>query len=90
MKKILFVLGVVAAFSFAACDSTKDCACDVVNEGDGTVVLTPAEVAGLGKAGSLDVLEFDGDCADITWSEYTGIWKTEEIMEGNKLKCVEK
>lgn len=85
MKKILFVLGVVAAFSFAACDSTKDCACDIVNEGDGTVVERASEVGG-----NLDVLEFDGDCADITWSEYTGIYKTAVIMEGNKLKCVEK
>lgn len=85
MKKVLFVLGVAAAFSFAACDSAKDCACDIVNEGDGTVVMSASDVDG-----KLDVLEFDGDCADITWSDYTGVFKTEVIMEGNKLKCVEK
>lgn len=85
MKKVLFVLGIAAAFSFAACDSTKDCACDIVNEGDGTVVMRASEVEG-----NLDVLEFDGDCADITWSEYTGMWKTDNLMEGNKLKCKEK
>lgn len=85
MKKVLFVLGIAAAFSFAACDSAKDCACDIVNEGDGTVVERASAVEG-----NLDVLEFDGDCADITWSDYSGIYKTETIMEGNKLKCVEK
>ncbi|MBP1645188.1 MAG: hypothetical protein H6Q16_763 [Bacteroidetes bacterium] len=86
MKKVLFVLGIAAAFSFAACNSTKDCACDIL-DGDNNPVMKASEAI---PAGSLDVLEYDGDCADITWSEYTGIWKTAILMEGNHLKCVEK
>lgn len=85
MKKILFVLAIAASFSFAACNSTKDCACDIVNETDGTVVMRASDVNG-----QLDVLQFDGNCEDITWSDYTGVYKTAIIMEGNKLKCVEK
>jgi hypothetical protein len=89
MKKILFVLGVVAAFSFAACDSTKDCACDIIDAEDG---LTIQNAATVNPAGDLDVLEYDGDCSDIkTWSEFSGKYQpTETLKASTILNCKEK
>ena len=43
----------------------KDCACDIY-DADGLVWVTSTEA---GVNGTLDVLEFDGECEDATWKE---------------------
>lgn len=86
MKKVLFVLVGVAAMSIVACNPKNDCACDILDAETNEVLLANATAQ---PAGSLDMLEYDGECADITWNEYTGIWKTMQAAN-TKIKCVEK
>ena len=64
MKKVLFALSLVAAFSFVACNGTSDCAC-TIKMSDGTTVKPGDD--GVGE--SLYINDFDGDCKDANWSD---------------------
>jgi hypothetical protein len=88
MKKVLFVLGAIGAMSLVACNGTKDCACDIY-DADGLVWVTSTEA---GVNGTLDVLEFDGECEDATWKDLPTDndkhWA--ELATDFTLKCKEK
>ena len=74
MKKALFLLGAVAAMGFVACNSTSDCDCTI---GDG---LTSNVV---------EVLEFEGECSEVTADLFPEEWKDIEEL-GGTFSCVEK
>jgi len=88
MKRVLFLLGAFAAMSLVGCNGTKDCACDIYDV-DGIVSVSSTDA---GVNGSLDVLEFDGECTDATWADLSSsaaAWG--EMAElGYTLKCSEK
>lgn len=88
MKRVLFLLGAFAAMSLVGCNGTKDCACDIYDV-DGIVSVSSTDA---GVNGSLDVLEFDGECTDVTWANLpvtSHAW-SEMAVEGYTLKCSEK
>lgn len=87
MKKVLFVLGAFAAMSFVACSGKTDCACDLVSS-DPSIY---PNVSHTEANGSLDVLEFDGDCKDVKWTDLpssSANWAS--LAEFYTLKCAEK
>lgn len=89
MKKVLFVLGAFAAMSLVACSGKTDCACDLVNSTGElpTIHSTDADVNG-----TLDVLEFDGDCKDVKWTDLktsSKDWPSLAAL-GYTLTCAEK
>lgn len=90
MKKVLFVLGAFAAMSLVACSGKTDCACDLV---DSTGQLPTIHSTDTDVNGTLDVLEFDGDCKDVKWSnlpkDNNKDWASLETL-GYTLKCAEK
>lgn len=87
MKKVLFVLGAFAAMSLVGCNSEKDCACDIYNV-DGIVEIRSTDD---GVDSSLDVLEFDGECKDVNWSDLPASTHGWAVMAefGYSLKCEE-
>ncbi len=89
MKKVLFVLGAIAAMSLVACNGTKDCACDLIHN-DGTLPTIRSTDDNVN--GTLDVLEFDGECTDVTWTDLPTSDKNwpELASMGYTLKCAEK
>lgn len=89
MKKVLFVLGAFAAMSLVACSGKTDCACDLVNTVDPSTYPTISHTE---ANGTLDVLEFDGECTDIVWSDLpssSANWASMAV-DGYVLKCAEK
>ena len=75
MKKALFLLGAVAAMGFVACNSTSDCECTMGFDNTQEVV---------------EVLEFDGECSDVTADLLPEAWRDIETIEGGAFTCVEK
>lgn len=73
MKKALFILGGVAMFAFASCNSKSDCDC--------TVKIDPVEEV-------VAVTEFDGECDEITASDLPETWQNVEEL-GGTFSCVE-
>ena len=88
MKKVLFLLGAFAAMSLVACSGKTDCACDLVNNGVDPDYLNVSHTE---ANGSLDVLEFDGDCKDVKWSDLPSSSANWASMSAfYTLKCAEK
>lgn len=75
MKKALFLLGAVAAMGFVACNSTSDCDCTVGFDNTDPV--------------NVEVLEFDGECSDVTADLFPEEWQDIEGL-GGTFSCVEK
>ncbi len=75
MKKALFLLGVAAAFGFAACNGTSDCDCSVGFEGVEPVVV--------------EVLESEVACEEVTADQLPTEWVDIEAI-GGTFTCVEK
>jgi hypothetical protein len=75
MKKALFVLGALATMGFVACNTVSDCDCTVGFEG----------VAGV----TVEVLEFEGTCEEITAEALPAEWQDIEEL-GGTFSCVEK
>ena len=73
MKKALFLLGAVAAMGFVACNSTSDCDCTI----------------SMGDIPVIEVLEFDGECSEVTADLFPEEWKDIEEL-GGTFSCVEK
>ncbi|MFA7081912.1 MAG: hypothetical protein WC135_04790 [Bacteroidales bacterium] len=98
MKRVLFVLGAFAAMSLVGCDGKQDCACGLVERGTGqTIVASPdyldSAVANEGVLeGSLNIMEFDGECTDATWTDLSAtgqVWKGAAEIGELDLKCKE-
>lgn len=85
MKKVLFALSLFAAFTFAACDDTSDCVCNI-KDSNGTILVNHSEATN----GSLDIKDFDGDCKDAAWSDLPDTTWTSMEATGVKLVCEEK
>ena len=89
MKKVLFVLGAFAAMSLVACSGKSDCACDILDETGNVYVHSTDENVN----GTLDVLDFDGDCKDVKWSnlptDNNKDWASLEALNYT-LKCDDK
>ena len=75
MKKALFLLGAVAAMGFVANNSTSDCDC-TISMGD---IQVPV----------IEVLEFDGECSEVTADLFPEEWRDIESL-GGTFSCVEK
>lgn len=75
MKKALFLLGAVAAMGFVACNPTSDCDCAVGFDN------TNQE--------TVEVLEFEGECSEVTADLLPEEWKDIESL-GGTFSCVEK
>ncbi len=75
MKKALFVLGALATMGFVACNTVSDCDCTVGFEG----------VVGV----TVEVLEFEGTCEEITAEALPAEWQDIETL-GGTFECVEK
>lgn len=74
MKKALFLLGAVAAMGFVACNPTSDCDCTLSTEFADQVI---------------EVLEFDGECSEISADAFPEEWRDIEEI-GGTFSCVEK
>lgn len=74
MKKALFLLGAVAAMGFVACNPTSDCDCTVGFDGTTEIV---------------EVLEFEGECSEVTADLLPEAWRDIESL-GGTFSCVEK
>lgn len=66
MKKVLFALSLVAAFSFVACNGKSDCVCNITDKTTGEVYMHHNDED---VNGTLDISDFDGDCKDASWSD---------------------
>ncbi len=73
MKKALFLLGAFAAMSLVGCNGKNDCACAILDS-DSKIFVCSADYEenanyNINIGTTLDVIDFDGECIDVVWTD---------------------